>query len=181
MWVQNIYRYTNFYAYSRCFRRPCSSICCNLLTCNCREFPVVSDVWLAGSRSCDPSIESSPTQEGAICKGSISPEWKMLLCTWCLLRSPLKLGRKSVFSKSRVGEDDKTIHSLLDEYLSTALQFVLLRTQSFVRCLVQTAHGAKTINIGAERLRVSTERLELDPNSLPLFARDFLIYRCGHR
>ena len=84
-------------------------------------------------------------------------------------------------SKSWVGKRQWAIYSLLYEHISTALQFFLLRMQSFIRCLVQTAYSAKTINFGAECLCVLAERLELDPNSLPLFARDFLNYRCGHR
>ena len=141
----------------------------------------MSDPWLAGSRSCDPSMESLPTQKGPSVRGRYHQKGRCHYAPGVCSVLHSSLGESLCFLSLGSGEDDKTIHSLLDEHFSTALQFFLLRIQSFVRCLVQTSHSAKTINFGAERLGVSTERLELDPNSLPLFARDFLIYRCGHR
>jgi hypothetical protein len=63
----------------------------------------------------------------------------------------------------------KKKHTPLDNGFSAALEFCLLRAQTFVRCGIEAASRAKAICFGAECQCGLAERLQLDPDILPLF------------
>lgn len=63
---------------------------------------------------------------------------------------------------------EKRMYTLLNNSFPAALEFCLLRAQTFVRCGVKAASSAKAINFGAECLCVLAERLQINPDILPL-------------